>query len=288
MQKKNWKSLAAFSFIEWLLLIWSVIKTKCGFEADEILARKSYFDGLINVGFFPKYVGKGMISISTSNQSGPVMYVRKKSSDLQVFDSVWVRQDYGKPVDLLKKNVEPNDKPTIIDAGANIGLTSLYLNKFFPEAKIIALEPDPGNFKALSRNLAFNKISNILPIEAALWPTNEKVYLNNDFRDGKEWSISVSEKKDNRGKAVVGMTIPKLMENHNLDYIDLLKIDIEGGEKQLFENTAKLDWLSKVKLLVIEIHDELEIREGIESTLKIKGFSLSSDGYNTICINDSL
>ena len=142
---------------------------------------------------------------------------------------------------------------TIVDAGANIGSASVFLLNNYPESRLIALEPDPGNFKVLSNNLS-NYGNRAVAIRKALWPRNESLEISRgNFRDGGEWSIQVRKAGDTGNHDVSGTTIPDLMRELNLDGIDILKIDIEGAEFQLFQ--ADTSWLDRVRFLAIEIHD---------------------------------
>src|SRR5690554_2347811 len=73
------------------------------------------------------------------------------SSDYNVFTQVFIDKEYEPPISyFLKNNIELK---TVIDAGANIGLTSAYIKNEFPNAKIVCIEPDNDNFELLSYNL---------------------------------------------------------------------------------------------------------------------------------------
>ena len=61
----------------------------------------------------------------------------------------------------------PSSAQVIVDAGANIGLTSVYYSDSFPKARIVALEPEAGNFEMLRRNVT--PYPDIVRIQAALW-----------------------------------------------------------------------------------------------------------------------
>ena len=82
-------------------------------------------------------------------------------------------------------------------------------------------------------------------------------------------------------------TIEGLINDFNIETIDFLKIDIEGGEDEVFKDFSKINWLDKVKVIALEIHDEFDCRKHIESNLE-KLFTLSHSGELTIGINKSL
>ena len=86
------------------------------------------------------------------------VHLRARTSDLFVYDAVLVQKQYQ--CDL------PFEPRVIIDAGAHIGLTSAYFADMYPNARIVAIEPEPENFRLLERNIAPYK--NVRTIRAAL------------------------------------------------------------------------------------------------------------------------
>src|SRR5690554_5333375 len=84
--------------------------------------------------------------------NGYKIKIRKQpSSDYNVFSQVFINKEYEPPVSYFVKN--NLQLKTVIDAGANIGLTSVYIKNHFPEAKIACIEPDYNNLKLLKFNL---------------------------------------------------------------------------------------------------------------------------------------
>src|SRR5436190_22011436 len=200
--------------------------------------------------------------------------LRPYSSDVEVFCQIFINDEFK---ELIKLIGEQNKINVIIDAGANIGLSSIKFKTYFPDAMIIPIEPDEENYKTMLKNLKENNI-NALPIKAGVWNKPAKLYFNRSFRDGKEWSISLTDIPD-RGKSIDSVSINEIVKKNNLQHIDLLKIDIEGSEKQLFKNNnSDVDFLDITKFIAIEIHNELNIKEHIENILKERGFSLSESG----------
>ncbi len=93
--------------------------------------------------------------------------LRIPSSDIPTYKQVFIKQDYNF---LVEKQPE-----TIVDAGVNIGLASIYFANKYPDAKIIALEPEQSNFDLLKKNTA--PYPQIVPVQAALWNKNEEIHL---------------------------------------------------------------------------------------------------------------
>lgn len=174
-------------------------------------------------------------------------FLRLPSSDILTFDQIIVRKEY---------EFDTSQKPgIIIDAGANIGLASIYFANKFPGAKIVSIEPEASNFEILSRNTA--PYENIIPVRGALWYENTVLDLV-DPGTGK-WTF-MTEARDPAGKRhgkvlheVRGMTVNTIMQEHRIEHIDILKIDIEGAEREDFRDTSA--WLGKVGALIIELHE---------------------------------
>lgn len=134
-------------------------------------------------------------------------------------------------------------KPLVIDAGANIGLASLYFSKAWPQANIYAYEADPYVFGILSENVKRNCVENINLINAAVWSYDGDVEFNATGTDAGH----VAEGSGEKVKA-----IDFNIELARFDTIDLLKMDIEGGENVVFPHIQ--GHLSRVRNLILEYH----------------------------------
>src|SRR5688572_17981519 len=88
------------------------------------------------------------------------IYFRPNSSDVHTFREIFLRQEYAIQ---LPAAIKPQ---VIIDAGANVGFTTLFFLKRYPNAKILSLEPDNQNYELLKRNTS--GYSGVTPIQAAL------------------------------------------------------------------------------------------------------------------------
>ncbi len=176
----------------------------------------------------------------------------------------------------------------MIDAGANIGLTSMYFSAHYPNCKIIALEPVQSTFIRLKHNIVENKLNNFILLEKGLWKTTTKLSLDTNFRDKLDWSFRLTENQSASSSMIDSVSINDIIKDFNINLIDFLKIDIEGGEVEVFADNADTEWLEKVKIIAIEIHDEFDCREQIEDILKSKKFHLMYSGELTIAINNKL
>jgi len=178
------------------------------------------------------------------------IYLRTSSSDVPTYDQVFLKGEY-------EFNVKYSPK-VIIDAGANIGLASIYFANKFPEVKILAIEPEASNFEMLKKNTA--QYENIIPIHGALWNENNQIDLMDPGLG--EWGFMTQEvnlKEENLGERrhrVKGLTIDRIMEEHGIEFADILKIDIEGAEREVFNDPS--GWISKVGALIIELHERMK------------------------------
>ncbi len=200
------------------------------------------------------------------------------SSDVAVFKQILGWEEY-KPVVETYKNHFGADAASIIDAGGNIGLTSVYFSAHFPNASIVSVEPDIDNFNVLTANLTQKSVTCIW---GAVWYHNGQLTLVNDFRDQLSWSRRVQEVEQNTNHVVPAYSIMHIKEQHNFDCIDILKIDIEGAEKELF---AEPTFLKYTKCIALEIHDEFDCRQTIYQCLSDYGFDFINTGELTIGIN---
>jgi len=208
--------------------------------------------------------------------------LRKKGSDWEVFKQIFQYHEYGPLVKALKLNgIVPN---LILDLGANIGLTTIYLKKYHPEAEIICVEPDINNFNQLSLNTIY--LPNINLIHAAIWSKSTLLIEDMPFRGGDDWSKSFREyPEDSSIPTVSGITIEEILKKHSKLEIDVLKIDVEGAERFIFDETSSnLSFLEVTKVIAIEIHDEFNIREKINNILRNYNFTLFESGELTIGI----
>lgn len=174
------------------------------------------------------------------------IYLRRGTSDLPVYRQVFLNGEYE-----MKVNTTPK---LIIDLGANIGLFSLLMKKKFPNSQIIAIEADPNNFLVLRQNL--ERYSDIICINAAIWNINTKLKVDSNDNIA-EWGKTVSlMSKEEKGAIVIdGITMNDVKREYSLDIIDILKIDIEGAEFELF--LSNTEWLDDVKMVIIEFHDSV-------------------------------
>lgn len=191
------------------------------------------------------------------------IFIREKSMDFMIMTEVFLHKCYD--VDLersyyfrnYKKNYHVRTPEFIIDAGAHIGLTSIFYAQKYPQAKILSIEPDTENYYLLLKNTS--SYPNITPLLGALWNKSTSLYINNRFQLGKDGYLKSAEYELTENKIlhepqVRAYTLNELIQDYKIDFIDVLKVDIEGAEKNVFKDDYE-KWLSKTKVLLLESHD---------------------------------
>ncbi|GIK83501.1 MAG: hypothetical protein BroJett025_01230 [Patescibacteria group bacterium] len=147
-----------------------------------------------------------------------------------------------------------NPTPFIIDAGAHIGLSTLYFKQTYPKSEVVALEPNPNSFELLEKNLFENQIDGVTAVKVALSDhegfesffldeTEEQWYSTAGFHRGSWVGTQRSEE----------ITVPtQKLSSFVTKPVDLLKMDIEGAEQKVLFASQDCLWL--IKEINIEFH----------------------------------
>jgi FkbM family methyltransferase len=180
-----------------------------------------------------------------TDQKFGTQVVRKGTTDWPTYNQVFVREDYK-----FRHRTRP---ATIVDLGANVGYASVWYHANFPHARIVAIEPDIGNVRAARVNLALacGNGGTVEIEQTAIWHSESFVKITNPT--GNAWGFKVNEAQAGEPGSFPATTMTAVMDRHAMDVVDLVKIDIEGGERFLFAKNT--EWLDRVNSLVIELHD---------------------------------
>jgi FkbM family methyltransferase len=161
-----------------------------------------------------------------------------------------------------------NEKPFIIDCGANIGLSVIYFKQLFPNAEIIAFEPDDRVFKALRFNLESFQLSDVALIKKACWNEETTLRFYSEGADGGRVAMNFDTEQ------IIYVETIRL-RNFLRRKVDFLKIDIEGAEIKVLEDCS--DLLSNVEKIFVEYHSFIAMEQPLPeilSILKDSGFRL--------------
>ncbi len=179
------------------------------------------------------------------------------------------------------------DNPIIIDAGANIGMATLFFKKLYPKSVIKCFEPDSQNFSYLQKNVSTNNLENVELYNVALSDRKGtmSMYIQTDITGGDIGASTLEDlryfyhKPDNVKK----VDVPCCELNPLIsERVELLKMDIEGAESVVFENIQER--IAKVENIIMEYH-YLQSKNSLAKILQI--LENNSFFYRIIGIDDS-
>ena len=165
--------------------------------------------------------------------------------------------------EIYRQKFERED-PYIIDCGANIGLSVIYMKKLYPNSEIVAFEPDEANFRYLEKNVRSFGFSYVTIFKEAIW--TENIFLN--FQSEGSLASRIGEGKGNTIK-VKAKRLQDLLNRQ----VDFLKIDIEGAEYMVLMDSR--DKLHFVKNLFIEYHGTFDQNYELNEILQM----LTANGF---------
>jgi FkbM family methyltransferase len=162
-------------------------------------------------------------------------------------------------IDLTKNKEGNTSKPiNIIDAGAYIGLSTLYFKQKFPKSNIVCFEPNPNIFPLLEENIFCNNLKNVKAFNIALGKnySERNLYIDSsghgafstasfrkDAWNGKQKSISIDIKTE---------PLSKYIEKR----VDILKLDIEGCELEVLRELDESNSFANIQNLLVEYHPQ--------------------------------
>ncbi|EKT3956178.1 FkbM family methyltransferase [Flavobacterium psychrophilum] len=248
----------------------------------KISETEQFFQKLNNLTILNKIEkSKDFYSVTTKKEN--LLIIRnEKFSDFEVFNQIFIEDEYLSVIKIIDINNLVGDNGFVmIDAGANVGYTSVYFANHYKKGLILGIEPSFDNFNVYKENIKVVKEIEIIGYQKALSPIKGVKYdIDRSFRDGKDWSISTNE-----NGIIEGITIQELINEKQIENVTLLKIDIEGAERFIFTLDNDVSFLKIVKVIAIEIHDEYNCRNTIVEILKKYNFLLLETGELTIGIN---
>jgi FkbM family methyltransferase len=139
--------------------------------------------------------------------------------------------------------------PRILDCGANVGLATLYFKSRYPRSRVTAYEADPRIAAALRGNLSRNGCDDVEVVSAAVWIHEGSVTFRCEGTD----SGTIDELAgglSGEPKSVPSVRLKSILERET---VDLLKLDIEGGEEAVLEDCGES--LTNVRALLMEVHE---------------------------------
>lgn len=199
----------------------------------------------------------------------------------------WVRDESPSDLAIVKECCEDDtyrlsqaglNPRIVVDIGANIGAFAIQAAALWPQARILAFEPEPENYELLCENIAANGFEDrIAPVWAAVGNAGQ-VYVNSAYgksrvTDDAGWGVPVESR-----------ALPEIFEAEKITRCDVLKIDAEGAEYTILDGTAE-EALRRVDYLCMEYHrvtDGYRQKLGELLTRLQEDFDLSVQKYTTM------
>jgi FkbM family methyltransferase len=252
-----------------------------------ITSRTYYLRGLIKATglaktgeiLFRRMLGApGVVSVSVN---GSRLEVRPRDSDIFVLSQIFGWEEYRiEPWRLsMLREVAANwqtsgIKPIIIDAGANVGFSSLYFASLFPGVCVLAVEPDCTSFEILARHARTNE--QIKPVHAALWSHDRGLELKTP--NNSSWAAHVTE-----GVGIPSQRLDNLLASIPTARPLIIKLDIEGAEREVVASCPEV--FAAAKCIVVEPHDVMN--PGAACLSPLYGVA-SSSGFDTVISGENL
>ncbi len=191
-------------------------------------------------------------------------WLRPRTGDFFILHEIFTNTCYRLPEALVERAA------TIMDLGANIGMTTLFFSQYFPDAKYICVEPNPANTAVLRRNLS-SLGDRAEVIEAAISDSSGQSTFDDS---GWSWGGHLIDNADS-GRPIRCCTVDQILAESRVGTIDLLKVDVEGAERRIFRNTPA--WLARVRCMIVELHDGYSLSD-FERDVFPAGFTIVPAG----------
>ena len=184
--------------------------------------------------------------VTSPKFKGHVYFNGDEEAIKTVFGEIFGSEIYRKGLEYLL-GIE---KPIVVDCGAHVGVASLYFSTA-DKCTIYALEPGKDSYEALLENIKGK--DNIKPLNVAL----RSLKGESDFRANTKGGVGGNfyQIKGMEIETVKHITIKDFMEEQKVDHIDLLKVDVEGSEYEIFLSQAFKDVENKIDMIVCESHN---------------------------------
>ena len=150
----------------------------------------------------------------------------------------------------------PKEGDTVIDIGAHIGRYTITSSKQVGNTgRVVAIEADPENFELLKRNIALNKLTNVLTLNYAVFSTRTRMKLYEQSASAKYNSLMLARAAKTKNYVEVNAdTLDNILKLNEVNQVNWIKIDVEGAEFEVLKGSSKTLSSENVSLF-IEIHN---------------------------------
>jgi len=216
-----------------------------------ILEVIGYGRNLMKVPIPPKikiFAASRLSANATIKNRDGIFYCRKGRGDASI-----AAEGYEHP---LRKYFEEVKSGVFVDIGANIGkYTVKVARQMADKGKVVAVEPDPGNFSALKTNIELNKLTNVYAFNVACWNKTQELslYQSPSWNPGLS---SVKEKVSNHFVKVKGVKLDDILKGLGIENVNLIKIDAEGAEEEVIQGARGIITKSRHLKVLFEAWDK--------------------------------
>lgn len=230
----------------------------------------------------------GLLELRVPGLEAPI---HLRPQDLPIFWQILVMQENdfkslpqaARTMEIYRQALAEGKRPIIIDCGGHIGLSTVWFASLFPEAIIYCVEPDRSNFELLRQNTQPYK--NVFPLRGGVWNRSCHLEVSNPSAGSASFRLhEVSESSHSEESNLLrAYTIEEVIHQNDANRLFLVKIDIEGAESQVFQESAK--WLGEATVLIIELHDWLLPGQGTSRNFFKR---LSENSFDVIIRGENL
>lgn len=188
--------------------------------------------------------------------------LRRTHADHATFFQVMIKRqyrmaDFPQHADLqwrYQESLRSGQRPLIIDAGANIGLATIWFAHHFPEALIVSIEPDEENLKVLQRN-ALPYANRVHIVRAGLWSRTGSLRISNPDAGSAAFRVEMTDSTDLLPSTFPAVSIDDICADVGVSHPLIVKLDVEGAQQFIF--AERTEWMDRSACICLELDDWL-------------------------------
>src|SRR5919205_919166 len=190
--------------------------------------------------------------------------------------------------DDIIEHFTPKQGDIVVDIGAHMGRYTIISSKRVgTNGKVVAIEAHPGNFEMLNRNIKLNQLTNVIPLNYAVYSkeTKVKLYLPEEESGYTIYNTIMSNRAGTEDKFVEvnANTLDYLLQLNQIreEQVNWIKVDVEGAEFEVLKGATNVLSKSRDISLLIEIHG-LDNYGPILNFLSLYNFKIEFEKSNKI------
>ncbi|MDI2125062.1 FkbM family methyltransferase [Yinghuangia seranimata] len=225
--------------------------------------------------------GDELVTLDFATPTRPVrVCVRKNQSDLLILWQIFLGRFYELGA-VYRLDRDIDTLGTIVDLGGNTGLAAAYLTARYRPHTLLTVEPIAESRAVLERNAGLSGLEWRIDSRAVSGEEGELDFVVSGFWDTCTAVPAVHELRRTRPyrlenvlarppRTLPATTVDRLLRDHGIDHVDLLKVDVEGTEADVFAEPRP--WMDRVDRIVLEVHDKYIDGHAVRTTLRKAGF----------------